>query len=115
MRYELALRTIARSSGRCFRTRVSPDYLRWLSKGAQEGAAHAVAIGKTRLPGDDFDRMAALLHHQAGGLDAQLLDRLGRRLAGLGVECAAELAGAEMRRFRKLSHRQLRGEIAFRM
>src|ERR1700687_4269800 len=55
---------ITRSSGRCFRTRVSPDRLRRLSEGAQEGAAHAVAIGKTRLPSDDVDRMAALLHHQ---------------------------------------------------
>jgi hypothetical protein len=25
--------------------------------GAQEGAAHAVAIGKTRLPSDDFDQI----------------------------------------------------------
>jgi hypothetical protein len=37
----------ARSSCRRRRTRVSPDYLRRLSEGAQEGAAHAVAIGKT--------------------------------------------------------------------
>jgi len=36
--------------------------------------------------------MAALLHHQAGGFDAQVLDRLGRRLAGLGAEGTAELA-----------------------
>src|SRR5258706_8922324 len=79
-------------SGRCLRTRVSPDYLRWLPEGAQEGAAHAVAIGKTGLPGDDVDRMAALLHHQPCGLDAQVLDRLGRRLAGLGMERTAELA-----------------------
>jgi hypothetical protein len=34
-----------------------------------KGAAHAVAIGETRLPRDDVDRMAALLHHQPGGLD----------------------------------------------
>ena len=65
-------------SRRQFRTRVSSDHLWRLSKGAQEGAAHAVAIGETRLPGDDVDRMAALLHHQASGLDAQVLDRLGR-------------------------------------
>jgi hypothetical protein len=49
--------------------------LRGLPKGAEESPAHAVAIGKTRLPGDDVDRMAALLHHQAGGLNAQVLDR----------------------------------------
>jgi hypothetical protein len=30
--------------------RVSPDRLRRQSEGAQEGAAHAIAIGKTRLP-----------------------------------------------------------------
>src|SRR6266436_6476795 len=78
-------------SRRHFRTRVSPDHLRRLSEGAQEGAAHTVAIGKTRLPGDDVDRMAALLHHQASSFDAQVLDRLGRRLAGLGAERTAEL------------------------
>jgi hypothetical protein len=38
--------------------------------------------------------MAALLHHQAGGLDAQVLDRLGWRLAGLGAERTAELTRA---------------------
>ena len=80
------------ASRRDLRARVSPDYLWRLSEGAQEGAAHAVAIGKTRLPGDNVDRMAALLHHQPGGLDAQVLDRLGRRLAGLGAERTAELA-----------------------
>src|SRR5882762_4278240 len=79
-------------SRRYLRTRVSPDYLRWLSEGAQEGAAHAVTIGKTCLPGDDIDRMTALLHHQPGSLDAQVLDCLGWRLAGLGMEGAAELA-----------------------
>jgi hypothetical protein len=87
----LALSAIAHNSGRCLHTRVSPDHLWRLSEGAQEGAAHAVAIGKTRLPSDDVDRMAALLHHQPGGLDAQVLDRFGRRLAGLGTECSAEL------------------------
>src|SRR5258707_11384874 len=81
-------------SRRQLRTRVSSDHLWRLSKGAQEGAAHAVAIGETRLPGDDVDRMAALLHHQAGGLDAKVLDRLGRRLAGLGAERTAELTRA---------------------
>src|SRR6266478_4547670 len=100
------------ASRRQLRTRVSSDHLWRLSKGAQEGAAHAVAIGETRLPGDDVDRMAALLHHQAGGLDAKVLDRLGRRLAGLGVERTAELARTQMGRVGKLFNRQLRGEIA---
>src|SRR5260221_1256351 len=65
----LALCAIDRTSGRCRRTRISPDYLRRLSEGAQKGAAHAVAIAKTGLPRDDVNRMAALLHHQPGGLD----------------------------------------------
>src|SRR5271156_6806245 len=81
----------AHSSSRYLCTRVSPDHLRRLSEGAQEGAAHAVALGKTGLPSDDVDRMAALLHHQPRGRDAKVLDRLGRRLAGLGPECSAEL------------------------
>ena len=88
---------MAHRSGHCFRTRVSPDHLRRLSEGAQKGAAHAVAIGTTGLPSDHVDRMAALLHHQPGRLDAQVLDRLGRRLAGLGAERTAELARTQTR------------------
>jgi hypothetical protein len=65
------------SSGHRLRTPVSPHRLRRLSEGAQEGAAHSVAIGETRLPSDDFDWMATLLHHQPGGLESQVLDRLG--------------------------------------
>src|ERR1700682_1114030 len=103
---------ISYGSGRRFRPRVSPDDLWRLSEGAQEGAAHAVAIGKTGLPGDDVDRMTAPLHDQPGGLDAQVLDRLGRRLAGLGAEGAAELARTEMRRGGELSNRQRLVEIA---
>jgi hypothetical protein len=37
------------------------------------------------LSGDDVDRMT-------GSFDAQVLGRLGRRLAGLGMERTAELA-----------------------
>jgi hypothetical protein len=55
---------------------------------------HTVAVGKTRLPRDDIDGMTALLHHQPSGLDPQILNRLGRRLAGFGAECATELARA---------------------
>src|SRR5258708_30035637 len=83
-----------------------------LSEGAQKGAAHAVAIGEAGLPGDDVDRMPALLHHQPGGLDPQIFHRLGRRLAGLSTERAAELARTEMRRFGKLKNRQWGSEIA---
>src|SRR5690242_18021617 len=81
-----------RTFSRYFLTRVSPDHLRRLSEGAQEGTPHSVAISKTRVPSDDIDRMAALLHHQSGCLDAQVLDRFARRLTGLSAERAAELA-----------------------
>ena len=111
----LAFRSAARNSGRWLRTRVSPDHLRRLSGDAQEGAAHTVAIGETRLPSDDVDRMAGLLHHQPGGLDPQVLDRLGRRLACLGAEGAAELARTEMSRFGELFNCQRRMEIPFRI
>ena len=59
--------------------------------------------------------MATLLHHQARGFETQVLDRLGRRLAGLGVERAAELARTEMGGFGKFADRQFRGEIALRI
>jgi hypothetical protein len=65
---------------------VAPDRLRRLAEGAQERAAHALAVGEAGLAGHDVDRVAALLHHQPRGLDPQILDRLGRRLAGLGME-----------------------------
>jgi hypothetical protein len=58
----LALSGIARRSGRSFRTRASSDRLQRLSEGTQEGAAHAIAIGKVCLPSDDVDHVAALLH-----------------------------------------------------
>src|SRR5262245_50797185 len=56
--------------------------------------------------------MTAPLQHQPGGLDAQVLDRLSRRLAGLGAERTAELARTEMRRFGELPNRQRLVEIA---
>ena len=58
-----ALSAVAGNSGRGFGAHNSPDRLRRLSEGAEEGAAHAVAIGETRLPSDDVDGMSALLHH----------------------------------------------------
>ena len=70
--------TFALHLGGHLRTRVSPHYLRWLSEGAQEGVPHTVTVDKTRLPSDDIDGMAALLHHQPGGLYSQVLDRLSR-------------------------------------
>ncbi len=111
----MALSAIAGSSGRRFRARGSSDCLRRLSEGAQEGAAHAVAIGEARFPSDDDDRMAALLHHQPGSLDPQVLDRPGRRLPGLVAESATELARTQVRRLGEQSNRQRLIEIALRV
>jgi hypothetical protein len=94
------------------RPRVSSDHLRRLSEGAQKGAPHAVAIGKTRLPGNDLDWVPTLLQHQPGGLDAQLLDRLCRRLAGLAAERTAELTRTQIRRVGELPNRQRLVQIA---
>jgi hypothetical protein len=74
-----------------------------------------VAIGKTNLPSDDVDRMSALLRHEPGRLDAQVLDPLGRRLPGLGAESATELALTQVRRLSELSNRQRLIEIALRV
>src|ERR1051326_5201857 len=105
---------MARRSGRRVRARVSPDHLGRLAEGAQEGAAHPIALREAGLPGADFDRVAAVLHHQASGLDAQALDRLGRRLAGLCAEDAAELARTQARRLGELPHRKWLIEAARR-
>ena len=91
---------------------VAPDGLRRLPEGAQEGAAHALAIGEAGLAGDNVDRVPALLHHQPRRFDAQMFDRLGRRLSRLGVECAAELARAQMRGLGQLLDRQRVAQVA---
>ena len=56
---------------------VAADNLRRLAVGAQEGASHALAIGKARLACHDVDRVAPFLHHQTCRLKAQMLDGLG--------------------------------------
>ncbi len=64
--WTLALSATARSSSRCLRARVLPDHLRRLSEDAQEAAAHAVAIGETRLP-SDARLLAQFWPHFPGG------------------------------------------------
>src|SRR5580700_8234873 len=102
----------AAGSGERLDAGVAPDRLRRLTEGAQEGAAHALAVGETRLGGDDVDRVPALLHHQPRGFDAKMLDRLGGRLAGLGAEGAAELPRAEMSGIRELLDGQRQVKVA---
>ncbi len=76
-----------------------------VAEGAEEGAAHALPVGEAGFPGDDFDGVAALFHHQPRGFDTQALDRFGGGLAGFGAEGAAELARAEVCGLREVFHR----------
>src|SRR6201993_122215 len=75
--------------------RRAADGLRRKPEIAQERSTHPLAVAEADLVGDGLHRVAPLLQHQAGGLDPQALHRLGRRLAGLLAEGAAELARAE--------------------
>jgi hypothetical protein len=59
--------------------------------------------------------MSALLHHQPGGLDSQVLDRLGQRLPGLRAEGATELTRTQVRRPGELPNRQRLIEVALRV
>jgi hypothetical protein len=67
------------------------DHLWLLSKGAQEGAAHAVAIGKTRLLGDDVDRMALCSIIRRAVSTRRFSTALVGDWPGLGAERTAEL------------------------
>lgn len=72
--------------------RLAPDHLRGLPVGAEKGAAHSVAIAKSGLLRDDVKGVAGVFQQRPRPLQAEVLDRLRRRLAGLGLERAAELA-----------------------
>src|ERR1700751_3844130 len=82
------------------------DGLRRKPEIAQERSTHPLAVAEAALVGDGLHRVAPLLQHQTGGLDPQALHRLGRRLAGLLAEGAAELARAEPGRLGELVQRQ---------
>lgn len=92
---------------------IAADHLGRLPEGAQERAPHPIAVGESCLIGNDVDRMPTALHHYPRGLDTQVFDRLGRRLASFSVEHAAELPGAQMRSDRQLLDRQRLVQISF--
>jgi hypothetical protein len=75
---------------------------RRLTKRPPESPPHALAVRKTRLPRDNFDRMSPLLHQKPCSFDPELLDRLCGRLPGFGREGSRELTRAEVRGFRKV-------------
>jgi hypothetical protein len=76
------------------------------SPGAFAQRRDASAPGRACLPGDLFDGLPPLFPHQPGGLEPEVLDRLGWRLAGFSMKDSAELARAETRGSRNPLHRQ---------
>src|SRR5262245_35876472 len=84
-------------SKRGFSARVEPEGVWRLSESPKECTPHAVGIGEARLLRDRIDRMPTLLDHEPGGLQAQILHGLCRRLAGLLLERSTELPRTEMR------------------
>jgi len=82
-----------------------------LTERSDEGAPHAIRVGEAGLASELVHRQPALLRHQPGSLDAQLLDGLGGRPVGFGMKSPAELAGAEVCGVRQLFHRKCALEI----
>ena len=89
--------------------------LRWLPVRAEERASHVIAAREAALAGDVVDRVMPLLHHHSGRFHTQTLDGLGGRAAGRCLECAAELARAEVRRIGQLLDGQRRTEVLLRV
>src|SRR3546814_13833207 len=74
--------------------RIAAYHLGRLTERPDECAPHPLAIRKAGFGGDSLNRMACLLHHDARGLDPQVLDRLGRGPAGFGPVRTPHVAGA---------------------
>src|SRR3546814_7577964 len=55
--------------------RIAAYHLGRLTERPDECAPHPLAIRKAGFGGDRLNRMACLLHHDARGLDPQVLDR----------------------------------------
>jgi crotonobetainyl-CoA:carnitine CoA-transferase CaiB-like acyl-CoA transferase len=86
----------AQRSRRYFCTRVSSDHLRRLSKGAQEGTAHAVAIGKTRLPGARFVNATARINKMQEYIAQRTTAEWLERLDAADVPCSPILRRGEI-------------------
>ena len=69
-----------------------PDHLRRLAEGAKKGTSHLVAIPEPGQLRDNVKGVAGVFHQRARALEAEVLDRRRRCLAGFGLEGAAELA-----------------------
>ena len=88
------------------RPRRAAERLRGLAEGADEGAAHPFGIAESRELRDAFDRFRRGLHALSRHFDAQTLDRLRRRGAGLGDEGAGKMPRAHAGLFGEVFHRQ---------
>src|SRR5258708_1821363 len=83
--------------------------------GAKERAPHVIAAREAALAGDVVDGVVPLLQHYTGGFRAQALDGFGGRAASRCLECAAELAWAEMRHLSQPLDGQRRTEVLLRV
>jgi hypothetical protein len=99
---------------RHFGTEVAAHGERRLAKRTQKRPSHPLAVGKTRLPRDLFDRVTPLLDQEPCGFDAKLLDRLCGGLTGFGHERSRELTRAEVRGLRKVLDAEALVEILSR-
>src|ERR1700729_2237618 len=98
-----------------FKPCVASKNLGGLPESAKKRRAPVVAIAEPGLTRPPVGRVAALLHEIARTLDSQVLDRLGRRLAGLGVESPTELSRAEVCSLGEVGHRQALMQIVPRV
>jgi hypothetical protein len=85
--------------------------LRRLAEHAQEGRRIRLLSPKPVSLATLSIELSALRYHELCCLEPQVLDRLARRLAGLGAERAAELARAEMCGVGELLDRQRRLQV----
>jgi hypothetical protein len=78
----------------------------------REAAAHPFPIAKPCLGSDCLDREAALLEHQPGCFQSQVLNSFRRGQAGLGTKHAAELPRAEAGGISQFLHGKRFAEVA---
>ena len=72
----------------------SAQRLRWLTERADEGAAHALGIAKSRTGSDVLDRLRATFDPLASDFEPEAFDGLGGSHAGLPHKCSRKMAWA---------------------
>lgn len=89
----------------------TPDRLRRLAKGADEGLPHALGISKACAPRNFLQGLDTLLYGGTRRLGAQALHGLCRRLTRLGQEGATELTRAHASHIGEPFDRQLLSKV----